>query len=174
MVPRNSISEGFAYIWQSNWVAIIVMKTERRQIHFLSDVFAAIASLDLTVPIIIIADIAVLVFIIIIVIILSPLSSQLSFRVIISSSPLSLFRYRYCLSLLISLSFRIEFCWGSLFQLLKYPVVQGIFSENSNPRQKSLKHPYISLSLYNVQIWLQSERYFSKCFKVSVWDCSFL
>ena len=174
MVPRNSISEGFAYIWQSNWVAIIVMKTERRQIHFLSDVFAAIASLDLTVPIIIIADITVLVFIIIIVIILSPLSSQLSFRVIISSSPLSLFRYRYCLSLLISLSFRIEFCWGSLFQLLKYPVVQGIFSENSNPRQKSLKHPYISLSLYNVQIWLQSERYFSKCFKVSVWDCSFL
>ena len=62
MVPRNSISEGFAYIWQSNWVAIIAMKTETRQIHFLSDVFAAIASLDLTVPITIIADITVLVF----------------------------------------------------------------------------------------------------------------
>ena len=144
-------------MWQSNWVGIIAVKTERRQIHFLSDVFAAIASLDLTVPIIIIAEITVLVFIIIIiVIILSPSSSQLSFRVIISSSPWSLFRYRYCLSLLISLSFRIEFCWGSLFQLLKDPVVQGIFSENSNPRQKSLKHRYISLSLYNVQMWLQS------------------
>ena len=157
MIFRNSISEGFAYMWQSNWVGIIARKTERRQIHFLSNVFAAIASLDLTVPIIIIADITVLVFIIsIIVIILSPSSSQLSFRVIISSSPLSLFRYRYCLSLLISLSFRIEFCLGSLFQLLKDPVVQGIFSENCNARQKSLKHPCISLSLYNVQMWLQS------------------
>ena len=156
MIFRNSISEGFAYMWQSNWVGMIARKTERRQIHFLSDVFAAIASLDLTVPIIIIADITVLVFIIFIVIILSPSSSQLSFCVIISSSPLSLFRYRYCLSLLIPLSFRIEFCWGSLFQLLKDPVVQGIFSENYNPRQKSLKHPCISLSLYNVQMWLQS------------------
>ena len=157
MIFRNSISEGFAYMWQSNWVGIIARKTERRQIHFLSNVFAAIASLDLTVPIIIIADITVLVFIIIIiVIILSPSSSQLSFCVIISSSPLSLFRYRYCLSLLISLSFRMEFCWGSLFQLLKDPIVQGIFSENYNPRQKSLKHPYISVSLYNAQMWLQS------------------
>ena len=157
MVPRNSISEGFAYMWQSNchnWVGIIARKTERRQTHFLSNVFAAIASLDRTVPIIIIADITVLVIIIIIVIILSPSSSQLSFRVIISSSPLSLFRYRYCLSLLISLSFRIEFCWGSLFQLLKDPVVPGIFSVNYNPGQRSLKHPYISLSLYNVQMWL--------------------
>ena len=36
MVPRNSISEGFAYMWQSNWVAIIAMKTETRQIHFLN------------------------------------------------------------------------------------------------------------------------------------------
>ena len=153
MIFRNSISEGFAYMWQSNWVGIIARKTERRQIHFLSNVFAAIASLDLTVPIIIIADIKVLVFIIIIIFfILLPSSSQLSFRVIISSSPLSFFRYRYCLSLLISLSFRIGFCWGSLFQLLKDPVVEGIFSENSNPRQKSLKRPYISLSLYNVQI----------------------
>ena len=145
-------------MWQSNWVGMIARKTERRQIHFLSDVFAAIASLDLTVPINIIADITVLVFIIIIiiVIILSPSSSQLSFCVIISSSPLSLFRYRYCLSLLISLSFRIEFCLGSLFQLLKDPFVQGIFSENHNPRQKSLKHRCTSLSLYNVQMWLQS------------------
>ena len=140
MIFRNSISEGFAYMWQSNWVRIIARKTERRQIHFLSNVFAAIASLDRTVPIIIIADITVLVIIIIIVIILSPSSSQLSFRVIISSSPLSLFRYRYCLSLLISLSFRIEFCWGSLFQLLKDPVVPGIFSVNYNPGQRSLKH----------------------------------
>ena len=46
------------------------MKTETRQIHFLSDVFAAIASLDLTVAIIIIADITVLVFIIVIIILI--------------------------------------------------------------------------------------------------------
>ena len=156
MIFRNSISEGFAYMRQSNWVGIIARKTERRQIHFLRHVFVAIASLDLTVPIIIIADITVLVFIIIIIVIILSPSSQLSFRVIISSSPLSLFRYRYCLSLLISLSFRIEFCWGSLFQLLKDPVVPGIFSVNYNPGQKSLKHPCISLSLYNVQMWLQS------------------
>ena len=40
--------------------------------------------------------------------------------------------------------------------MLKDPIVQGIFSENYNPRQKSLKHPYISVSLYNAQMWLQS------------------
>ena len=44
IVLRNLTSEGFAYIWQSKWVEIIVIKTERTQIHFLSDVFAAIAS----------------------------------------------------------------------------------------------------------------------------------
>lgn len=120
MVPRNSTAGGFAYIWQKKWVGIIVIKTERRQIHFLSDLFAAIASLDLTVAIIIIADITVMVFIIIIIIgiILPSFSSQLSCRVIISSSPLSLFRYRYCLSLLISVSDRI--LWR-----LSFPTVQG-------------------------------------------------
>ena len=38
---------GFAYVWQSKWVEIIAIKTERMQIDFLSEVFAAIASLDL-------------------------------------------------------------------------------------------------------------------------------
>ena len=41
---------GFAYIWQSRWVGIIAIKTERTQIHFLSDVLIAIASLNLKVP----------------------------------------------------------------------------------------------------------------------------
>ena len=50
MVPRNSTPGGFAYIWQSKWVGIIAIKTERTQIHFLSDVFVAAASLDLKVP----------------------------------------------------------------------------------------------------------------------------
>ena len=50
MVPRNSTAGGFAYIWQKKWVGIIVIKTERRQIHFLSDVLVAVASLDLKVP----------------------------------------------------------------------------------------------------------------------------
>ena len=51
MVPRNSTPGGFAYIWQSKWIAIIAIKTERTQIHFLSDVFVAAASLDLKIPI---------------------------------------------------------------------------------------------------------------------------
>ena len=51
MVPRNSTPGGFAYIWQSKWVGIIAIKTERRQIHFFSDVLIAVASLDLKVPI---------------------------------------------------------------------------------------------------------------------------
>ena len=51
MVPRNSAPEGFSYIWQSKWVGIISIKTERTPIHFLSDVLIAVASLDLTVPI---------------------------------------------------------------------------------------------------------------------------
>ena len=50
MVPRNSTPGGFAYIWQSKWIAIIAIKTERTQIHFLSDVFVAAASLDLKIP----------------------------------------------------------------------------------------------------------------------------
>ena len=51
MVPWNSASGGFAYNWQSKWVGIIAIKTERTQIHFLSDVLVAVASLDLKVPI---------------------------------------------------------------------------------------------------------------------------
>ena len=39
-----------AYIWQSKWVEIIAIKTERTQIHFLSDVLIAVASLNLKVP----------------------------------------------------------------------------------------------------------------------------
>ena len=54
MVPKNSTPGGFAYIWQSKWVGIIAIKTERTQIHFLSDVLIAVASLDLKVPIVVI------------------------------------------------------------------------------------------------------------------------
>ena len=50
MVPRNSTPGGFAHIWQSKWVAIIATKTERTQIHFLSDVLIVVASFDLKVP----------------------------------------------------------------------------------------------------------------------------
>ena len=34
----------------TKWVGIIAIKTERTQIHFLSDVFVAIRSLDLKLP----------------------------------------------------------------------------------------------------------------------------
>ena len=50
MVQKNSTPGGFAYIGQSKRVGIIAIKTERTQIHFLSDVFIAIASLNLNVP----------------------------------------------------------------------------------------------------------------------------
>ena len=50
MVTWNSASGGFAYIWQSKWVGIIAIKTERMPIHFLSEVLVAVASLDLKVP----------------------------------------------------------------------------------------------------------------------------
>ena len=50
LVPWNSASGEFAYNWQSKWVGIIGIKTERTQIHFLSDVLTAVASLDLKVP----------------------------------------------------------------------------------------------------------------------------
>ena len=50
MVPWNSASGGFAYSWQSKWVGIIFIKIERKQIQFLSDVLAAVASLDLNFP----------------------------------------------------------------------------------------------------------------------------
>ena len=49
MVPRNSTPGGFAYIWQSKRVGIIAINNERAQIHFLSDVLTAVASLDLKV-----------------------------------------------------------------------------------------------------------------------------
>ena len=50
LVPRNSTPGGFAYIWQSKWVGIIAINTERKQIHFLSDVLVIVASLDFKVP----------------------------------------------------------------------------------------------------------------------------
>ena len=34
MVPWNSTSGGFAYIWQNMWIGIIARKTERMKIHF--------------------------------------------------------------------------------------------------------------------------------------------
>ena len=49
---ENSASGGFAYISQSKWSGIIAKKTERTQIHFLSDVLVAVASLDLKVLIV--------------------------------------------------------------------------------------------------------------------------
>jgi len=52
MVPRNSTPGGFAYIWQSKWVGIIAIQTERMQIHFFSDVLITVKSLGLKVPII--------------------------------------------------------------------------------------------------------------------------
>ena len=51
MVLWNSTPGGFAYIWQSKRVGIIAIKTERTQIHFGSDVFAAVALSDRKVPI---------------------------------------------------------------------------------------------------------------------------
>ena len=48
MVPKNSTPGGFAYIRQSKRV-MIAIKTERTQIHFLSDVLVAVVSLDLKV-----------------------------------------------------------------------------------------------------------------------------
>ena len=52
MVSWNSASEGLAYIWQSKWVAIIAVKTNKTQIHFLSDVLVGGTLLDLKVAII--------------------------------------------------------------------------------------------------------------------------
>ena len=43
MVLRNTTSGGFAYIWQSKWVGVIVLETERTKIQIWSDVFAAVA-----------------------------------------------------------------------------------------------------------------------------------
>ena len=46
MVPWNSTLGGFAYIWQSKWVEIIAIKTERTQILF-KHLLVTVASLDL-------------------------------------------------------------------------------------------------------------------------------
>ena len=48
---RNSFPAGFNYIWQSKWIEIIAIKTGRTQIHFLSVVLVAVASLNLEVRI---------------------------------------------------------------------------------------------------------------------------
>ena len=50
MVRRNSAPLAFAYIWRSKWVGIIAIKTETTQIHFWSDVFAAVLSSYRKVP----------------------------------------------------------------------------------------------------------------------------
>ena len=42
MVPWNSALGRFTYNWQSKWVGIISIKTERTQIHFLSEVLVAV------------------------------------------------------------------------------------------------------------------------------------
>ena len=46
MVPWNSTSEGFTYIWHSKWVGIIATKTKRTLILFLSDILIALELLD--------------------------------------------------------------------------------------------------------------------------------
>ena len=43
-VLGNSNPGEFSYVWQSEWVGIIVKKIERTRIHFLSDVLAAVAA----------------------------------------------------------------------------------------------------------------------------------
>ena len=43
IVFRNWNPGEFAYIWQSKWVGTVAMKIEWTRIHFLSDVFAAVA-----------------------------------------------------------------------------------------------------------------------------------
>ena len=50
MVPWNSNSGGFAYIWLSKCVRTIAINTERMQTYVLSGVVVAVASLDLKVP----------------------------------------------------------------------------------------------------------------------------
>ena len=50
MVPKNSIPGGITYISQSKWEGIIAIKTQRTEIHILSDVIVAVSSLDLKVP----------------------------------------------------------------------------------------------------------------------------
>ena len=50
MFLKNSTPATFAYIWQSKWAGIIAIKTKRTQIHFWSDIFAAVMSSDRKVP----------------------------------------------------------------------------------------------------------------------------
>ena len=50
MFLKNSTLVAFAYIWQSKWAGIIAIKTKRTQIHFWSDIFAAVMSSDRKVP----------------------------------------------------------------------------------------------------------------------------
>ena len=53
MTPWNSTPEGSPTFEKvSGWKGIISIKTERTQIHFLSDVLIAVVSLDLKVPIV--------------------------------------------------------------------------------------------------------------------------
>ena len=54
-ISRSELGDGplkYSFIWQSKWVGIIAIKTERTESHFLSDVLVAAASLDLNVPIV--------------------------------------------------------------------------------------------------------------------------
>ena len=43
MVLRNSTQKEFACLWRSKWVGVIAIEIERTQIHFLSDLFVAVA-----------------------------------------------------------------------------------------------------------------------------------
>ena len=43
MVERNSIPEEFACIWQSKWVGIITMETEKMWVHSSCDVFVVVS-----------------------------------------------------------------------------------------------------------------------------------
>lgn len=49
MVPWNSTSGEFAFNRQSKWIGILAIKTERKPIHFSSDVLVAVASLHVKV-----------------------------------------------------------------------------------------------------------------------------
>ena len=46
----NSTSGEFAYIWQSKWVGIVAIKTERAQVRFKGELLVVAASLNLKFP----------------------------------------------------------------------------------------------------------------------------
>ena len=48
VVPWDSTSGGFAYIWENKWMGIVAIKTGRTKILFLSDNLVALSSLNLT------------------------------------------------------------------------------------------------------------------------------